>query len=38
MFIILQFNYILESHVVECSMESFMHTDFRSTYMYIIVQ
>ena len=26
----LQFNYFLESHTVECSMESFVHKDCRS--------
>ena len=27
--LVLYFKYVLESHVVECSMETFMHNDFR---------
>ena len=28
MYVIIQLKYILESHVVECSRESFIHTEF----------
>ena len=30
--------YVLESHVVECSTESFMHAEFRGYFLYISVQ
>ena len=29
----MQFKFILESHVVECSKESFTHTDFKSYFI-----
>ena len=27
---IIQFRFVLESHVVECSIESFLHRDYKS--------
>ena len=35
---IIYFKYVLESHMVECSVESFMHKDFRSSFICFYLQ